>query len=116
MTVIEFLQWLGVGGVAILALIFSQFDKAKTKEEVFTERLQKELDKRDVQYNELIEKINQVEVLNDELRSKNIELVKEKALLEVENIRLKKDMESRIEYLEQRNEILEKEIKQLKDK
>lgn len=113
--IMEFLQWLGVGGVALLTLWYTQRDKTREKELAFMERLSAELHKKDEQYKELSEKIDKMETLNNEYRQKNLDLMTENTLLKLEKDKLEQSMELRIQELERKNKELQLEIEKLKE-
>ena len=84
--IMEFLQWLGVGGVALLTLWYTQRDKTREKELAFMERLSAELHKKDEQYKELSEKIDKMEQ-NMELRIQELERKNKELQLEIEKLK-----------------------------
>lgn len=116
MALLDFLQWLGVGGVALLTLYFTQKDKSKNNEQGLIEKMKEQLDSSDTRYDKLTERVDKLEEINSDLRQQNLEAIheKNKAIIEKENA--EKFWMDKIESLQKENELLKARIRELEDK
>lgn len=115
MEILDFLQWLGVGGVALLTLYFSQKDKSKSNERGLIEKMKEQLDSGDMRYEKLVERVEKLENVNMDLREKNLEIIHEKnqAIMEKENVEQR--LVEKIEELQKENELLKDKIRELEE-
>lgn len=116
MELLDFLQWLGVGGVALLTLYFTQKDKSKSNEQGLIEKMKEQLDSSDTRYDKLTERVDKLEEINSDLRNKNMEIQHEKNRILIEKESAEKFWMDKIETLQRENEALKARIKELEDK
>ena len=112
----DFLQWLGVGGVALLTLYFTQKDKAKNNEQGLIEKMKEQLDSSDVRYDKLTERVDKLEDINMKLREENFMLTTQKNQEIVMRNNVEQSLTEKIELLQLENEQLKARIKDLEDK
>lgn len=116
MKLLDFLQWLGVGGVALLSVYFSQRDRSKTTEHDLIEKMKEQLDSGDVRYDKLVERMDNLEETNMELRRENLTITHERNQLIMSKQNMENELVEKIELLISENEVLKARIKELEEK
>lgn len=115
MKLLDFLQWLGVGGVALLSLYFSQKDKARTNEHGLIEKMKEQLDSSDTRYDKLVERMDKLEEVNMKLREENLTISHERNELLISKQSMERELIQKIENLVKENEELKIRIKDLEN-
>ena len=115
MTIIEFLQWTGVGGVALLSVYFGQRNRVKSDEHGLIEKMKQQLDSRDVQYDKLVERLDKLEESNMTLREENLKIAHERNQLSISKQNMEKELVDKIEVLAKENEALKRRIRELEE-
>lgn len=116
MELLDFLQWLGVGGVALLTLYFTQKDKSKNNEQGLIEKMKEQLDSSDLRYDKLTERVDKLEETNSDLRKENLEITHARNQMMIEKENAEKFWMDKIESLQRENETLKARIKELEEK
>lgn len=123
MSLYDFLQWLGVGGVAIGTMIIgaigmsnNRIKDRKSNEQVLIDQLQEELQSRDTRMDSITARLDILERDNTSLRTvnHNLQIERDKAILEKEKIEM--NLVERIDKLERENEDLKAKIIELETK
>ena len=123
MSLYDFLQWLGVGGVAIGTMIIgaigmnnNRVKDRKSNEQVLIDQLQEELKSRDTRMDSITARLDILERDNTSLRTvnHNLQIERDKAILEKEKI--ERNLVERIDKLEKENEDLKAKIIELEEK
>lgn len=113
MELLDFLQWAGVGGVALLSIYFSQRDKNNSNEQEFIRQMKEQLDNSDDRYERLLNRIEKIEEINATLRSENLNITHERNTLLISKQNMEKELVQKIETLVKENEALKKRIRKL---
>nr|DAD56856.1 MAG TPA: hypothetical protein [Caudoviricetes sp.] len=114
MKLIDVLQWIsGAGGVALLGLLFNQFNSRKTAEHDLIDKMTAQLNLSDERYNHLVEKIDKIEKENEILKNDNMMIRYDKTQIIDEKDKMEKDLAEKIEILTKENRYLKKRIKEL---
>ena len=113
MELLDFLQWVGVGGVALLSVYFSRKDRTNSNEHALIQQMKEQLDSGDLRYDKLIQRMEKIELANLTLREQNLELAHERNNLLISKQNMEKDLVLKIEQLVRENEELKKKIKHL---
>lgn len=113
MELLDFLQWAGVGGVALLSIYFSQKDKNNSNEQEFIRQMKEQLDNSDDRYERLLNRIEKIEEINATLRSENLNITHERNTLLISKQNMEKELVQKIETLVKENEALKKRIRKL---
>lgn len=113
MKLLDFLQWLGVGGVALLSVYFGQREKSKSNEQGLIEKMKEQLDSGDIRYDKLVERMDSLEELNLSLRRENLDITHERNQLLINKQNMEKELANKIKLLIRENEQLKKRIKEL---
>lgn len=113
MELLDFLQWAGVGGVALLSIYFSQKDKNNSNEQEFIRQMKEQLDNSDDRYERLLSRIEKIEEINATLRSENLNITHERNTLLISKQNMEKELVQKIETLVKENEALKKRIRKL---
>ena len=113
MELLDFLQWAGVGGVALLSIYFSQKDKNNSNEQEFIRQMKEQLDNSDDRYERLLNRIEKIEEINATLRSENLNITHERNTLLISKQNMEKELVLKIETLVKENEALKKRIRKL---
>ena len=123
MNLYDFLQWLGVGGVAIGTMIIgavgmknNRIKDKKSNEQMLIDQLQEELKSRDTRMDSITARLDILERDNTSLRTvnHNLQIERDKAILEKEKI--ERNLVERIDKLERENEDLKAKIIELEEK
>ena len=123
MNLYDFLQWLGVGGVAIGTMIIgaigmnnNRLKDQKSNEQMLIDQLQEELKSRDTRMDSITARLDILERDNTSLRTvnHNLQIERDKAILEKEKI--ERNLVERIDKLEKENEDLKAKIIELEEK
>ena len=123
MNLYDFLQWLGVGGVAIGTMIIgavgmknNRIKDQKSNEQMLIDQLQEELKSRDTRMDSITARLDILERDNTSLRTVNynLQIERDKAILEKEKI--ERNLVERIDKLERENEDLKAKINELEEK
>ena len=123
MNLYDFLQWLGVGGVAIGTMIIgavgmknNRIKDKKSNEQMLIDQLQEELKSRDTRMDSITARLDILERDNTSLRTvnHNLQIERDKAILEKEKI--ERNLVERIDKLEKENEDLKAKIIELEEK
>ena len=123
MNLYDFLQWLGVGGVAIGTMIIgavgmknNRKKDQKSNEQMLIDQLQEELKSRDTRMDSITARLDILERDNTSLRTvnHNLQIERDKAILEKEKI--ERNLVERIDKLEKENEDLKAKIIELEEK
>ena len=123
MNLYDFLQWLGVGGVAIGTMIIgavgiknNRITDQKSNEQMLIDQLQEELKSRDTRMDSITARLDILERDNTSLRTvnHNLQIERDKAILEKEKI--ERNLVERIDKLERENEDLKAKIIELEEK
>ena len=123
MNLYDFLQWLGVGGVAIGTMIIgavgmknNRTKDQKSNEQMLIDQLQEELKSRDTRMDSITARLDILERDNTSLRTvnHNLQIERDKAILEKEKI--ERNLVERIDKLERENEDLKAKIIELEEK
>lgn len=113
MKLLDFLQWLGVGGVALLSVYFGQREKTKSNEQGLIEKMKEQLDSGDIRYDKLVERMDSLEELNLSLRRENLDITHERNQLLISKQNMEKELADKIKVLIRENEQLKRRIKEL---
>lgn len=114
MKLIDVLQWIGgAGGVALLGLLFNQFNSRKTAEHDLIDKMTAQLNLSDERYNHLVERIDKIEKENEILKNDNMMIRYDKTQIIDEKDKMEKDLAEKIEILTKENRYLKKRIKEL---
>lgn len=113
MKILDFLQWLGVGGVALLSLYYSQKDNAKKTEQGLLDKMSAQLEKSDKRYDDLTKRLDELDKANIMLREDKLNLCHEKNQLIISKENMEKELVAKIENLIAENERLKLRIKEL---
>ena len=123
MSLYDFLQWLGVGGVAIGTMVIgaigmnnNRVKDRKSNEQVLIDQLQEELKSRDNRMDSITARLDILERDNTSLRTinHNLQIERDMAILEKEKI--ERNLVERIDKLERENEDLKAKIIELEEK
>ena len=114
MKLIDVLQWIGgAGGVALLGLLFNQFNSRKTAEHDLIDKMTAQLNLSDERYNHVVARIDKIEKENDILKNDNPMIRYDKTQIIDEKDKMEKDLAEKIEILTKENRYLKKRIKEL---
>lgn len=114
MKLIDVLQWIGgAGGVALLGLLFNQFNSRKTTEHDLIDKMTAQLNLSDERYNHVVARIDKIEKENDILKNDNMMIRYDKTQIIDEKDKMEKDLAEKIEILTKENRYLKKRIKKL---
>lgn len=114
MKLIDILQWAGgAGGVALLGLLFNQFNSRKTAEHGLIDRLTEQINLSDERHNVLVERVDKIEKENEILKNDNMTIRYDKTQIIAEKDRMEKELADKIETLTKENRYLKKRIKEL---
>ena len=114
MKLIDVLQWIGgAGGVALLGLLFNQFNSRKTAEHDLIDKMTAQLNLSDERYNHVVARIDKIEKENDILKNDNLMIRYDKTQIIDEKDKMEKDLAEKIEILTKENRYLKKRIKEL---
>lgn len=114
MKLIDILQWAGgAGGVALLGLLFNQFNSRKTTEHELIDRLTEQINLSDERHNVLVERVDKIEKENEILKNDNMTIRYDKTQIIAEKDRMEKKLADKIEILTKENRYLKKRIKEL---
>lgn len=114
MKLIDILQWAGgAGGVALLGLLFNQFNSRKTAEHGLIDKLVSQVNLADERYNTLVERVDKIEAENEILKNDNMTIRYDKTKIIAEKDRMEKELVDKIEILTKENRYLKKKIKEL---
>lgn len=114
MKLIDILQWAGgAGGVALLGLLFNQFNSRKTAEHGLIDKLTAQINLSDERYNTLVGRVDKLEADNVTLQNDNITINYAKTQIIAEKDRMEKELADKIETLTKENRYLKKRIKEL---
>ena len=116
MKLIDILQWAGgAGGVALLGLLFNQFNSRKTAEHGLIDKLISQVNLSDERYNTLVERVDKIEAENEILKNDNMTIRYDKTKIIAEKDRMEKELADKIEILTKENRYLKKRIKELEN-
>ena len=114
MKLIDILQWAGgAGGVALLGLLFNQFNSRKTAEHGLIDRLTEQINLSDERHNVLVERVDKIEKENEILKNDNMTIRYDKTQIIAEKDRMEKELADKIETITKENRYLKKRIKEL---
>ena len=114
MKLIDVLQWAGgAGGVALLGLLFNQFNSRKTAEHGLIDRLTEQINLSDERHNVLVERVDKIEKENEILKNDNMAIRYDRTQIIAEKDRMEKELADKIETLTKENRYLKKRIKEL---
>ena len=114
MKLIDILQWAGgAGGVALLGLLFNQFNSRKTAEHGLIDRLTEQINLSDERHNVLVERVDKIEKENEILKNDNMAIRYDRTQIIAEKDRMEKELADKIETLTKENRYLKKRIKEL---
>lgn len=114
MKLIDILQWAGgAGGVALLGLLFNQFNSRKTAEHGLIDRLTEQINLSDERHNVLVERVDKIEKENEILKNDNMAIKYDRTQIIAEKDRMEKELADKIETLTKENRYLKKRIKEL---
>ncbi|ARM66782.1 hypothetical protein AM4_123 [Lactococcus phage AM4] len=114
MKLIDILQWAGgAGGVALLGLLFNQFNSRKTAEHSLIDKMTSQINLSDERYNHLVERVDKIEKENEILKNDNMTIRYDKTQIIAEKDRMEKELADKIEILTKENRYLKKRIKEL---
>ena len=114
MKLIDILQWAGgAGGVALLGLLFNQFNSRKTAEHGLIDRLTEQINLSDERHNVLVERVDKIEKENEILKNDNMAIKYDRTKIIAEKDRMEKELADKIETLTKENRYLKKRIKEL---
>ena len=114
MKLIDVLQWAGgAGGVALLGLLFNQFNSRKTAEHGLIDRLTEQINLSDERHNVLVERVDKIEKENEILKNDNMAIKYDRTQIIAEKDRMEKELADKIETLTKENRYLKKRIKEL---
>lgn len=114
MKLIDILQWAGgAGGVALLGLLFNQFNSRKTAEHGLIDRLTEQINLSDERHNVLVERVDKIEKENEILKNDNMAIKYDRNQIIAEKDRMEKELADKIETLTKENRYLKKRIKEL---
>lgn len=114
MKLIDILQWAGgAGGVALLGLLFNQFNSRKTAEHGLIDRLTEQINLSDERHNVLVERVDKIEKENEILKNDNMAIRYDRTQIITEKDRMEKELADKIETLTKENRYLKKRIKEL---
>ena len=114
MKLIDILQWAGgAGGVALLGLLFNQFNSRKTAEHGLIDRLTEQINLSDERHNVLVERVDKIEKENEILKNDNMAIKYDRTQIIAEKDRMEKELADKIEILTKENRYLKKRIKEL---
>ena len=123
MNLYDFLQWLGVGGVAIGTMIIGavgmknyRIKDQKSNEQMFIDQLQEELKSRDTRMDSITARLDILERDNTSLRTVNHNLQIERDMAILEKEKIERNLVERIDKLERENEDLKAKIIELEEK
>ena len=117
MKLIDVLQWAGgAGGVALLGLLFNQFNSRKTAEHGLIDRLTEQINLSDERHNVLVERVDKIEKENEILKNDNMAIKYDRTQIIAEKDRMEKELADKIETLTKENRYLKKRIKELESK
>ena len=123
MNLYDFLQWLGVGGVAIGTMIIgavgmknNRIKDKKSNEQMLIDQLQEELKSRDTRMDSITARLDILERDNTSLRTVNHNLQIERDMAILEKEKIERNLVERIDKLERENEDLKAKIIELEEK
>ena len=123
MNLYDFLQWLGVGGVAIGTMIIgaigmnnNRLKDQKSNEQMLIDQLQEELKSRDTRMDSITARLDILERDNTSLRTVNHNLQIERDMAILEKEKIERNLVERIDKLERENEDLKAKIIELEEK
>ena len=104
MKLIDILQWAGgAGGVALLGLLFNQFNSRKTAEHGLIDRLTEQINLSDERHNVLVERVDKIEKENEILKNDNMAIRYDRTQIIAEKDRMEKELADKIETLTKEN-------------
>lgn len=116
MKMIDILQWAGgAGGVALLGLLFNQFNSRKTTEHGLIDKLVDQVNLSDERYNTLVKRVDKIEAENEILKNDNMTIKHDRTKIIAEKDRMEKELADKIEILTKENRYLKKRIKELEN-
>nr|DAQ00288.1 MAG TPA: DNA REPAIR PROTEIN XRCC4, DNA end joining, double-strand break.3A [Caudoviricetes sp.] len=111
---IELLQWLGgAGGVALLTLLFNQFNSKKSSEQSLIQTMSEQISLSIERYDKLVARVDRLEEDNASLRNDNINISYAKTQIIAEKDRMEQDLAEKIDKLTKENRTLKRRIKEL---
>lgn len=114
MKMIELLQWLGgAGGVALLTLLFNQFNSKKSSEQSLIQTMSEQISLSIERYDKLTARVDRLEEDNASLRNDNINISYAKTQIIAEKDRMEQDLAEKIDKLTKENRTLKRRIKEL---
>lgn len=114
MKMIELLQWLGgAGGVALLTLLFNQFNSKKSSEQSLIQTMSEQISLSVERYEKLTARVERLEEDNASLRNENINMSYAKTQIIAEKDRMEKELADKIDKLTKENRTLKKRIREL---
>lgn len=114
MKMIELLQWLGgAGGVALLTLLFNQFNSKKSSEQSLIQTMSEQISLSVERYEKLTVRVERLEEDNVSLRNENINMSYAKTQIIAEKDRMEKELADKIDKLTKENRTLKKRIREL---
>lgn len=114
MKMIELLQWLGgAGGVALLTLLFNQFNSKKSSEQSLIQTMSEQISLSIERYDKLVARVDRLEEDNASLRNDNINISYAKTQIIAEKDRMEQDLAEKIDKLTKENRTLKRRIKEL---
>ncbi len=114
MKMIELLQWLGgAGGVALLTLLFNQFNSKKSSEQSLIQTMSEQISLSIERYDKLVARVDRLEEDNASLRNDNINISYAKTQIIAEKDRMEQELAEKIDKLTKENRTLKRRIKEL---
>lgn len=114
MKMIELLQWLGgAGGVALLTLLFNQFNSKKSSEQSLIQTMSEQINLSIERYDKLVMRVDRLEEDNASLRNDNINISYAKTQIIAEKDRMEQELAEKIDKLTKENRTLKRRIKEL---
>lgn len=114
MKMIELLQWLGgAGGVALLTLLFNQFNSKKSSEQSLIQTMSEQINLSVERYEKLTSRVDRLEEDNASLRNDNINISYAKTQIIAEKDRMEQELAEKIDKLTKENRTLKRRIKEL---
>lgn len=114
MKMIELLQWLGgAGGVALLTLLFNQFNSKKSSEQSLIQTMSEQISLSVERYEKLTVRVERLEEDNASLRNENINMSYAKTQIIAEKDRMEQELADKIDKLTKENRTLKKRIREL---